>query len=150
MPGRQIYKLCLLILLVSTLAVPQVLKAEIYKWVDADGNIQFSDAAPKNQVAKEIKLEINSVSIPKISANPNHTASSRRVIIYTTDWCGYCKKAKRFMRKNRIAFTEYNIEKSAYAKRKYQRLNGQGVPLIVVGNKTLSGFSPASLMALLK
>lgn len=124
--------------------------AEIYKWVDADGNIQFSDTAPRGRAAEEVKLEINSITIPRVSINPNSTATSRRVVIYTTDWCGYCKKAKKFMRKNKIAFTEYDIEKSARAKREYQRLNGRGVPLIVVGDKTLSGFSPASLMALLK
>lgn len=124
--------------------------AEIYKWVDADGNIQFSDTAPRGRAAEEIKLEINSISIPKVSVNPNSEATSRKVVIYTTDWCGYCKKAKKFMRDNKITFTEYDIEKSARARREYQRLNGHGVPLIVVGDKTLSGFSPASLMALLK
>ncbi len=150
MPTYPTNTLSLLVLLTSIMLFPATLKAEIYKWIDADGNVQFSDSAPKNQAAKEIKLEINSVSTPKISNNPNPTSTSKKVVIYTTDWCGYCKKAKKFMRKNRIAFTEYDIEKSARGKREYQRLNGHGVPLIVVGDKTLSGFSPASLMALLK
>ncbi len=150
MPTYPTNTLSLLVLLTSIMLFPATLKAEIYKWIDADGNVQFSDSAPKNQAAKEIKLEINSVSTPKISNNPNPTGTSKKVVIYTTDWCGYCKKAKKFMRKNRIAFTEYDIEKSARGKREYQRLNGHGVPLIVVGDKTLSGFSPASLMALLK
>ncbi len=150
MPTYPTNTLSLLVLLTSIMLFPATLKAEIYKWIDADGNVQFSDSAPKNQAAKEIKLEINSVSTPKISNNPNPSTTSKKVVIYTTDWCGYCKKAKKFMRKNRIAFTEYDIEKSARGKREYQRLNGHGVPLIVVGDKTLSGFSPASLMALLK
>lgn len=150
MPTYPTNTLSLLVLLTSIMLFPATLKAEIYKWIDADGNVQFSDSAPKNQAAKEIKLEINSVSTPKIGNNPNPTSTSKKVVIYTTDWCGYCKKAKKFMRKNRIAFTEYDIEKSARGKREYQRLNGHGVPLIVVGDKTLSGFSPASLMALLK
>jgi len=150
MPTTRLNALYLLILFLGVFAIMQSAMAEIYKWVDADGNIQFSDTAPRGQAAEEIKLEINSITIPKVSVNPSGTTTSRRVVIYTTDWCGYCKKAKKFMRKNRIAFTEYDIEKSARAKREYQRLNGRGVPLIVVGDKTLSGFSPASLMALLK
>ncbi len=147
---RTPYRLFLLISFLGNFAISQPLLAEIYKWTDAEGNIQFSDSAPSNQIAKKIKLEINSISIPKISTHSNSTATSRRVVIYTTDWCGYCKKAKKFMRKNNIAFSEYDIEKSARAKREYDRLNGHGVPLIVVGKKTLSGFSPSSLMALLK
>lgn len=150
MARQKFYTLRLLILLFNLMAIPQMLNAEIYKWTDAEGNIQFSDSPPKNQTAKKIKLEINSVTIPKVSDNPDRIASTDRVIIYTTDWCGYCKKAKTFMRKNNIAFIEYDIEKSSRAKREYDRLNGRGVPLIVVGKKTLSGFSPSSLRALLK
>jgi len=150
MPITKRYILILLFSFVGSIALSQTARAEIYKWTDAEGNIQFSDTAPSNQAVKKIKLEINSISIPKISSNPNSTTTSRRVVIYTTDWCGYCKKAKKFMRKNNIAFSEYDIEKSARAKREYDRLNGHGVPLIVVGEKTLSGFSPSSLMALLK
>jgi len=150
MPTTRLNALSLLILFLGIFAIMQSAMAEIYKWVDADGNIQFSDTAPRGRAAEEVKLEINPISIPKVSVNPSGTATSRRVVIYTTDWCGYCKKAKKFMRKNKIAFTEYDIEKSARARREYQRLNGRGVPLIVVGDRTLSGFSPASLMALLK
>lgn len=150
MPTTRLNALCLLILFLGNFAIMPSAMAEIYKWVDADGNIQFSDTAPRGRAAEEVKLEINSITIPKAGINPNSTATSRRVVIYTTDWCGYCKKAKKFMRENRIAFTEYDIEKSARARREYQRLNGRGVPLIVVGDRTLSGFSAASLMALLK
>lgn len=150
MPGSQPNTLSLLILFLSIFAIPQSAIAEIYKWIDADGNVQFSDSAPSDQLAKKLNLEINSVSIPKVSVDPNSTSTSRRVIIYTTVWCSYCKKAKKFMRKNKIAFTEYDIEKSARAKKEYDRLNGHGVPLIVVGKKTLSGFSPSILMALIK
>ncbi len=150
MPTTRLNVLCLLILFLGNFAIMPSTMAEIYKWVDADGNIQFSNTAPRGRAAEEVKLEINSITIPRVNINPNSTATSRRVVIYTTDWCGYCKKAKKFMRKNKIVFTEYDIEKSARAKREYQSLNGRGVPLIVVGDKTLSGFSPASLMALLK
>ena len=34
------------------------------------------------------------------------------VVIYSADWCGYCKKAKAFMRKNNIKFIEKSLNNS--------------------------------------
>jgi hypothetical protein len=41
------------------------------------------------------------------------------------------------------------VENSDAAAREFKRLGGSGVPLIVVGNKTMSGFNPQSFESLL-
>ena len=58
-----------------------------------------------------------------------------------TEWCGYCKKARAYMRRNGFAFVEYDIEKDRFARAKYRQYGGKGVPLLVMGNKTLRGFT---------
>lgn len=67
--------------------------------------------------------------------------------MYSTVWCGFCKKAKAYFKQKGISFSERDIEKSTKAKQEYQKLGGGGVPLILVGNKAgtkkLSGFSIA-------
>lgn len=67
--------------------------------------------------------------------------------MYSTVWCGFCKKAKAYFKKKSIAFSERDIEKSSQAKKEYQKLGGGGIPLILVGNRTgtqkISGFSVA-------
>ena len=35
------------------------------------------------------------------------------VVLYATEWCGYCKKAREFFKQNNIAYVKYDIEKSA-------------------------------------
>ena len=74
-----------------------------------------------------------------------------QVRIYTTEWCNYCKEAKRYFRRRGIRYTEYNIEESAQARKEYQSLGGGGVPLILIGhrlgNKILSGFDVLSFEA---
>ncbi len=67
-------------------------------------------------------------------------AAAARVTIYTTDWCGYCKKAKAYMRERGISYVEYDIEKDNDRYVEFKRRGGNGVPLIVVGEKTMSGF----------
>ena len=63
------------------------------------------------------------------------------VVMYSTSWCGYCKKARRYFKSKGIKYVEHDIERSRLAKRAYNRLGGNGVPLIVVGENKMSGFS---------
>jgi glutaredoxin len=61
--------------------------------------------------------------------------------MYSTSWCGYCKKARKYFQANNIPFVEYDIEKNSRAKKRFDRAGGKGVPLILYKGKRLSGFS---------
>ena len=63
------------------------------------------------------------------------------VVMYSTAWCGYCRQARRYFKSKGIQYVERDIERSRLAKRAYDRLGGNGVPLIVVGENKMSGFS---------
>lgn len=54
--------------------------------------------------------------------------------MYTTSWCPYCRQAREYFRDNGIPFVEYDIEKDAAARRRYDALGGRGVPVILVGD----------------
>ncbi|HHI93228.1 MAG TPA: glutaredoxin family protein [Gammaproteobacteria bacterium] len=71
------------------------------------------------------------------------------VILYATQWCGYCEKAREFMASNNIEYQEYDIEKSEKGANDYKALNGNGVPLLVVNNKVIRGYKPSEIMAAL-
>lgn len=66
---------------------------------------------------------------------------AEKVKMYATQWCGYCKKARKYFESKGIKFTEFDIEKDFSAKREYDRLGGKAVPLILVGNSSMTGFS---------
>ena len=51
------------------------------------------------------------------------------VVLYTTSWCPYCRKARDYFDQAGIPYTEYDIEKSARAYREYQKISGRGVPV---------------------
>ncbi len=72
------------------------------------------------------------------------------VIMYTTQWCPYCHKAREYFKRHAISYIEYDIEASAQSLERYRDLNGRGVPLILVGDKRLQGFSLQSFEELLK
>ena len=49
-----------------------------------------------------------------------------------------------------IPFVEYDVERDEIGKREYKKLNGRGVPVILVGNQRMNGFSAPSLEKLLR
>ena len=129
------------------LASPGSIGGEIYKWIDANGNTVYGSNPPENAQIKQIKGNISSftsVSVESFKYDSNlittRTEKGKTVVMYSTSWCGYCKKAARHFRKNDIPFEEHDIEKSKKAARDYKKLNGRGVPLILIGDKRMNGF----------
>ncbi len=120
--------------------------AKIYQWKDENGNIHFSDKPPRDSQNKNIKVQ----TINNIGRSSSNEHSRERVIIYSTDWCGHCKRAKRYFKKNGIPFVEYDIEKDQAAKQRYDKFRGRGVPLILVGKRHMRGFSEKGFNKLYK
>ncbi len=113
--------------------------AEIYKWTDESGKVHFSDKKPRNLQSKEIKLRINTYE--SVSYDKSIFNTGKNVVIYSTDRCGYCKKAKKYFKRKDIPFTEYDIEKDLEANNRYKEMGAGGVPVILVGTKRMNGFS---------
>ena len=121
--------------------------AQLYKWVDDQGNVHYGDSPPENADLKKITGEVSSfssVSVEPFQYDPGLVTapkSGKSVVMYSTEWCGYCKKAARYFRQKKISFKEYDIEKSEKAARDYKRLKGRGVPLILIGKQRMTGFN---------
>jgi mycoredoxin len=66
--------------------------------------------------------------------------SPPRVTMYTTTWCGDCRRSKRFLDAHSVPYEEINIEHSPEAMREVMRINNgyRSVPTIVIeGGPTL-------------
>ena len=126
-----------LILVTTTIALPIVASAQVYKWVDENGKTHFSDQPPSKNTANQVELPtINGMN--QVEYTPSDT--EKRVVMYSTQWCGYCRKAREYFKDNKIRYKEKDIEKSSRAKKEYDRLKGSGVPLIMVGKNKIQGF----------
>lgn len=136
------------LLIIGVIANP--VTADIYKWVDDDGTVYYTDKPLDKKNPEKIKLQINSYTSPKVSPFSYDSSlisgykTTEDVVMYSTTWCGYCKKAKRYFNQHNISFEEYDVEKSAKGKMDYKALRGRGVPIILVGNRRMNGFSESS------
>lgn len=69
-----------------------------------------------------------------------------RVILYSTPWCGFCKKAARHLRQKKVAFSERDIENDRLAaaelshKLRRAGLSNAGVPVLDIDGTLVIGF----------
>ena len=128
--------------LMSTFTASNV-SAEVFKWTDESGRTHYSDKVKDNQPVESIKAEVNIYTDKPINYTfaSSSSGKGKKVIMYSTSWCGYCAQARKYFKKKNIPYIDYDIEKNQRAKRKYDALGGVGVPLILVGKKSITGFS---------
>jgi len=64
------------------------------------------------------------------------------VVMYATNWCGVCRRARQYFQQEGISFVEHNVDQDAVARAEYLRLNPRrSVPTIKVGDEVIVGFS---------
>jgi len=158
-PRKLILSLTCLILLG---VAPFCFSGEYYSWIDENGRMHYSNQKPTNNAnikiinfkenhkttdkapthTNKLKQTTRSDTLKTRSALPGYKGlGSGTVVMYSTAWCGYCKKARRYFRENNIPFNEYDIEKSSRAKNEHKRHGGSGVPLLLFGQQKMRGFS---------
>lgn len=137
--------------------------AQMYQWIDDKGVVTFKDTPPPpSKKHKKVKTYSDDDFDPAPPAQPaakpravkstaaaatsRPTAAKKvpftgTVELYVTDWCGYCKKAKKYLTDKGVPFVSYDIEKDSAANERHKALGGRGVPLIIIGANKLSGFS---------
>ena len=66
------------------------------------------------------------------------TTGAARVVMYTTTWCGYCKRLKRMMQDDGIVFDEVDIEQVPGTAEIVEKVNNgnQTVPTLVFRDGT--------------
>ena len=149
-----------LLLLIAACLAWLPAQAQLYKWTDEQGRLHYSDQAPDQDKMKAAVTRIESHSGPAVvsplensapAAKSNPPAAAKgRVKLLTTSWCGYCRQARAYLNSRGIPFEDLDVEKSAQGKQEYRDLKGRGVPIILVGDQRMNGYSQARLDTMLR
>lgn len=127
---------------------------------DTGAVTKFNEAAAayqaKNTARKQMQQQMDTVQkeldglLEARSRNAaTNSASSKKVVMYTTSHCPACKAAKQYFAQKGVNYEEIDVEASRSGYEAFQKLGGHGVPLILVGDKRMDGFSAAALDAML-
>ncbi|SMC25339.1 Glutaredoxin [Andreprevotia lacus DSM 23236] len=72
----------------------------------------------------------------------SYYSDSVRVVLYGTDWCQYCARARAYFNAKGVAWHDLDVEKQPAAAQQFERLGGTGYPVVLIGNRKISGFDP--------
>lgn len=62
------------------------------------------------------------------------------VIVYTTDYCPYCRRAKNLLTKKNIPFQEIDLTRDDTKRKELEAKTGwMTVPMIFIGDKFIGG-----------
>jgi len=81
----------------------------------------------------QIKIMTQDVSAREIDPNCD-------IIMFTTEHCPYCKKAKTYLAAQGVTWCERDIEWSEQDAQLFKQLGGKGTPLTVIGDVVIGGF----------
>jgi glutaredoxin 3 len=73
------------------------------------------------------------------------------VKVYSTPTCPWCKRAREFLKRNNVAYTEINVSGNQEASQEMVRKSGQmGVPVIDADGTIIVGYDEEGLRKALK
>ncbi len=77
-------------------------------------------------------------------------ARQKKVVIFTTPTCSWCRAAKTYLKQKKIRFKEVDVSRNPSAARDLERVSGQrGVPVLLIGNRPIVGFDKSKIDRLL-
>ena len=84
-----------------------------------------------------------------IDCTPDIIASKPDVIMLGAWWCNYCYQTKRYFQQNDIHYCEYDMESTRKGKQLYQQSGSGPIPVLLIGEYQLKGFSEQQIEAAL-
>ncbi|UGQ47116.1 glutaredoxin family protein [Massilia endophytica] len=109
-------------------------------------------------LAAGLIVGVGAAKLPKLLERPyqqgdfsTHYAEAKtQVVVYGTTTCPYCAKTREYLGQHKVAFADFNVDKSESARKKYSELKVKSVPAILIGDRLIMGFKPDAIDAALK
>jgi glutaredoxin len=127
------------------LALPLAADAQtsVYRWVDKDGKVHFSDSPPPESAKDVQQRRVGGGGVePELPYATQQAARRNPVVLYTAASCGDpCKQARELLRTRGIPYAERDPQLNVKDAEALTRLvGGLEVPVIVVGSANVKGF----------
>jgi glutaredoxin len=129
------------------LAMGAAQAGEVYRWVDKNGNVHYGDV-PVDEDAEKVKITapppadaasaVEGVNIPY---EARLVSKNFPVVLYVTEKCGdVCKRAREFLVKRKIPFSETVLKTQEEFDAFHKRTGLDAIPALSVGRNWLKGF----------
>lgn len=141
--GGNVRRLKMLVL-VCSMTVIHAMAADVYRWTDKNGVVNYSDQSPTDKAAnvQQRDLSLNVIDGQGSYAMDN-VSKQHPVTLYSTECGPVCDNARDLLKQRGVPFTYKDpMTDKAAAKAIGQGKTGNfRLPLLKIGKKTLKGFS---------
>ena len=118
-------------------------QADLYRWVDANGKVQYSDQPPPPNIknAEKVKAKGGKPGEAPMPYGLQQAAKNFPVTLFSTECGESCTKARDLLAKRGIPYTDMDATQQAAQEELKKLTNGPlVVPVLKVGRDTLKGF----------
>jgi glutaredoxin len=73
------------------------------------------------------------------------TKKQKKIVLFTSPTCHWCKVAKDYFKKNSLKFKEIDITKDEKAAKDCEKHGCRGVPVVLIGSRWICGFDQKAI-----
>jgi glutaredoxin len=118
----------------------------LYRWVDAQGVVHYSDVAPPAPVkAEQRKISANVIQTSEVDYATQMAVKNFPVSLYTAPDCkDPCAEARALLQKRGVPFQEVSVKDEQSAAQLKKDFGTLEVPVLKVGKDVQHGFEPGA------
>ena len=119
-------------------------QSSVYRWVDKEGKVHFSDSPPVEETKNlsEKRMGGGYVDEGQLPYATQMAMKRSPVTLYTSSNCGeLCASGRELLVNRGIPYSERNAQTPAEAENVRKLVGSLEVPVLVVGETSLKGFS---------
>jgi glutaredoxin len=143
--------------------------ATFYRYTDESGTVRFVTSLA--EVPKKLRDSAQPVGnrVQKAPALPSskrkagqqaareaavagiEQAIEKEVVVYTTSWCGWCRKTLAFLDKQGVAYENRDIEADdTWRDELIEKTGGTTIPVVEIDGEIIRGYDPTRMAQLLR
>lgn len=128
-------------------------QAEMYRWVDKAGKVHYGDRLPPPSETKKVeekKFGGNLIQAGNMPYATQQAAKNFPVTLYTGDCGEFCTKAKAYLAKRGIPYSERLPGKNPADTELFKKISTENlIPVLQVGSTNLKGYEESTWAAAL-
>jgi glutaredoxin len=132
--------------LLLVLAAGPLQAGDLYRWVDKDGTVHYTDTLPPPS-AKRIEEKNLTPSVIQTTGLPyaaRQAAKNFPVTLYVSDCGETCDQAKKHLTRRGVPFTSKNADDPTVQEEMRKAFGGLQVPVLVIGGTTAKGYEASA------
>ena len=131
--------LCLAAAVASVGAAAQ---STLYRWVDKDGNVHFTDTPPSSDAKSATQKRFGQAADEQPLPFATQTAMKRNpVMLWVAPNCEPCNQGRTLLSNRGIPFSERDVQANVETQKAFKEVSGDlNVPVLDVGGNRIKGF----------